>query len=114
MKAILTAALPNLLVRLWRHLSRRRRRQFGMLMGLMLVSAFAEVVSLGAVLPFLGILVAPEHVFNQLYRRGCGAGLGHHLGRSIDIAYHSRVCRGSLDGGSNPHPFIVGQHTARV
>jgi ATP-binding cassette subfamily B protein len=34
-------------------------------MGLMLVSAFAEVVSLGAVLPFLGILVAPEHVFNH-------------------------------------------------
>jgi len=31
----------------------------------MLVSAFAEVVSLGAVLPFLGILVAPEHVFNH-------------------------------------------------
>ncbi len=34
-------------------------------MGLMLVSAFAEVVSLGAVLPFLGILVAPDRVFNH-------------------------------------------------
>ena len=31
----------------------------------MLVSAFAEVVSLGAVLPFLGILVAPDRVFNH-------------------------------------------------
>ena len=31
----------------------------------MLISAFAEVVSLGAVLPFLGILAAPEHVFNH-------------------------------------------------
>jgi len=30
----------------------------------MLVSAFAEVVSLGAVLPFLGILTAPDKVFN--------------------------------------------------
>ena len=60
---ILTAALPNLLVRLWHHLSRRRRLQFGLFMGLMLVSAFAEVVSLGAVLPFLGILVAPDKVF---------------------------------------------------
>ncbi len=36
-----------------------------LLMGLMLVSAFAEVVSLGAVLPFLGILVAPDRVFNH-------------------------------------------------
>jgi ABC-type multidrug transport system fused ATPase/permease subunit len=33
-------------------------------MVLMLLSAFAEVVSLGALLPFLGILTAPEAVFN--------------------------------------------------
>ena len=65
MKAVPTAALPNLLVRLWHCLSRRRQRQFGLLMGLMLVSALTEVVSLGAVLPFLGILVAPKHVFNH-------------------------------------------------
>ncbi len=65
MKAIPTSALPNLLIRLWLHLSRRRQRQFWLLMGLMLVSAFAEVISLGAVLPFLGILVAPERVFSH-------------------------------------------------
>ena len=58
------AALPNLLKRLWLHLTQRRRRQFWLLMGLMLVSAFAEVVSLGAVLLFLGVLVAPENVFS--------------------------------------------------
>jgi len=51
-------------VRLWRHLTQRRRRQFGLLLGLMLVSAVTEVVSLGAVLPFLGILTVPEQVFN--------------------------------------------------
>jgi len=62
---ILTDGLPDLLVRLWRHLSRRRKRQFVLLLGLMLVSAFTEVVSLGAVLPFLGILTAPERVFNH-------------------------------------------------
>ena len=56
--------LLDLLVRLWRHLSRRRQRQFWLLMGLMLVSAFAEVVSLGAVLPFLGILIAPDRVLS--------------------------------------------------
>jgi ABC-type multidrug transport system fused ATPase/permease subunit len=62
---MLTAALPNLLLRLCHHLSRRRLRQFWLLMSLMLISAFAEVVSLGAVLPFLGILVAPEHLFSH-------------------------------------------------
>lgn len=66
MKAkVLTGNLPNLLMRFGHHLSLRRKRQFWLLMGLMLVSAFAEVVSLGAVLPFLGILVAPEHVFSH-------------------------------------------------
>ena len=59
-----TAALSSLLVRLWRHLSRHRQHQFVFIMFLMLLSALAEVVSLGALLPFLGILTAPEAVFN--------------------------------------------------
>lgn len=55
--------LTSLLRRLWGHLSRRRQRQFAVLLGLMLVSAFSEVVSLGAVLPFLAVLTAPDRVF---------------------------------------------------
>ena len=31
----------------------------------MFISAFAEVASLGAVLPFLGVLIAPESVFEH-------------------------------------------------
>ena len=61
---ILSGGLPSLLFRLWHHLGRRRQRQFGLLMVLMLVSALAEVVSLGAVLPFLGILTVPDRVLN--------------------------------------------------
>ncbi|MDA9661129.1 ABC transporter ATP-binding protein/permease [Gammaproteobacteria bacterium] len=57
--------LANLLRRLGSHLSRRRYRQFLVLMGMIFVSAFAEVVSLGAVLPFIGILTAPDLVFNH-------------------------------------------------
>lgn len=53
------------LIRLWRHLSSRRRRQVGLLLILMLVSAFSEVVTLGAVLPFLGVLSAPDRVMSQ-------------------------------------------------
>ena len=55
--------LTGLLMRLWRHLSRRRHRQFLMLLGLMLVSALTEVISLGAMLPFLAVLSAPDRVF---------------------------------------------------
>jgi len=63
--SIPTDTLSNNLVRLWHHLGRLRQRQFLMLLGLMLLSAFAEVISLGAVLPFLSILVTPERVFNH-------------------------------------------------
>jgi ABC-type multidrug transport system fused ATPase/permease subunit len=59
----LTLELPKLLQVLWRHLSRRRRRQFLALLGLMLISTFTEVASLGAVLPFLAVLIEPERVF---------------------------------------------------
>lgn len=55
----------GLLRRLWACLSLRRRRQFKMLLILMVVSAFAEVISLGAVLPFLGVLTAPDRVFSH-------------------------------------------------
>lgn len=59
------ADLASLLRRLFGHLSPRRRRQFALLLVLMLASALAEVVSLGAVLPFLGLLTAPDQAFNH-------------------------------------------------
>lgn len=52
-----------LFVQLWRHVGLKRQRQFLLLFCLMLLSAFAEVVSLGAIVPFIGILTAPEQVF---------------------------------------------------
>ncbi len=60
-----TPGVPALLARLWHHLGPRRRRQFVLLMGLVLLSAFAEVVSIGAVLPFLTVLAAPRRAFEQ-------------------------------------------------
>jgi ATP-binding cassette subfamily B protein len=65
MEPIQSAGLLSLLRRLWGHLSRRRRRQFVGVLGLMLISALAEVVSLGALLPFLGALSSPERVFGH-------------------------------------------------
>ena len=62
---VMPGGIPNLLVCLWHHLSRRRQRQFVLLLGLMLVSALADVLSLGSVLPFLGILTAPARVLNR-------------------------------------------------
>ncbi|MDP1949178.1 MAG: ABC transporter ATP-binding protein [Nitrospirota bacterium] len=58
-------ATPVLLARLWGHLSQRRQYQFWLLTGLMVLSAVAEVMSLGAVVPFIGILTAPDRVLHN-------------------------------------------------
>jgi ABC-type multidrug transport system fused ATPase/permease subunit len=71
-----TSSVAALLGRLWRGLQPRRRRQFVLIMGLMVVSAFAEVASLGAVLPFLGILTAPDKVLGNHWVAGAAHALG--------------------------------------
>jgi ATP-binding cassette subfamily B protein len=60
-----TQPIIQLLSRLWPHISLRRRGQFGLLLGLMTLASFAEILSIGAVLPFLGVLTAPERVFEH-------------------------------------------------
>ena len=52
-------SLPTrtLLLGLWRHLSRRRQLQVWLLLVLMLISGMAEMMSLGAVLPFWLLLL---------------------------------------------------------
>jgi ATP-binding cassette subfamily B protein len=50
--------------RLWAHISPRRRTQFLLLLILTIVCSFAEVLTLGAVIPFISILTQPDIVFN--------------------------------------------------
>lgn len=49
--------------RLWLHISQRRRLQYKALVILVVVASISEIVSIGAILPFLGILTAPQKVF---------------------------------------------------
>jgi ATP-binding cassette subfamily B protein len=55
----------TILRRLWRHFSRRRKVQFALLLVLMVGTAFAEVFSLGAVLPFLAVLTDPQGLYER-------------------------------------------------
>ena len=52
---------------IWLHLSKRRKKQLASLLFLMIIATILEVVSLGAVLPFLSVLTAPEQVFQHEY-----------------------------------------------
>ncbi len=73
---IATAGIFLLLGSLFRHISRQRRYQFVLLLGLTLVSSLAEVASLGAVVPFIGILTQPESIFDAPLMSGVIHGFG--------------------------------------
>ena len=58
-------SMVSLLYQLWLKLSLRRRTQLALVFLLMIIAALAEVVSIGAVLPFLAALTAPERVYEH-------------------------------------------------
>ena len=59
--------LTILLNRLWLHISRRRRWQLLFIFLLILFTSFAEIISVGSILPFLGVLIKPEGLFASPY-----------------------------------------------
>jgi len=55
----------SLTIKLWKHLNSRRQKQFWLLLILIFFASLLEVISVGAVLPFLGVLTAPEQVYQH-------------------------------------------------
>jgi ATP-binding cassette subfamily B protein len=56
-------SMLRILIRLWKHISSRRKGQFILLLFLMIFGSFTEILSVGAIIPFLAVLTAPEQVF---------------------------------------------------
>ena len=61
----LNYSIAQLFGRLWAHMPKRRRWQFGLLLLLMVIASFAEIISIGAVMPFLGVLTVPTSIFEH-------------------------------------------------
>lgn len=57
---------PNSLYELWEHVSNRRKTQYKLLIILIILASLAEIFSISAVFPFLGILTAPDHVYDYV------------------------------------------------
>ena len=55
----------DLLMKVFYHLEMRRRFQLGFVFVVMLISGLAELISLGAVLPFLTVISNPEGLLNS-------------------------------------------------
>ena len=51
--------------KLWKHIANRRKKQVFLLLILMVVASILEIVSIGAVVPFLGALTSPEQVYQH-------------------------------------------------
>ena len=71
--------MSALYVRLWAAISAKRRAQLAALMAITLLASAAEVFSIGAVLPFLGVLTALDKVFAH----ACAQPLIAHLGITL-------------------------------
>ncbi len=60
-----TQSIKLLMIRLWGHISNRRRTQFWLLLVIILLTSVSEIFSIGLVLPFLGVLISPERIFSD-------------------------------------------------
>ena len=67
---------PELFREFLSHLSPRRRKQLGLLLGLMLVGSLAEIVTIGAVVPFISLMARPETAMEYPLLQNIFAGLG--------------------------------------
>lgn len=112
----------QLLIDVQRHLSRRRRIQLILVLVLMLAGAFAEVVTIGAVLPFLALLADPTlanadpFVQSVLINVGLLLGVGELLAAAIIfgcIALLAAVIRLTLTWASFKFVYLVGADLGR-
>ncbi len=72
-----------MLIKLWHHFSRRRQKQFVLVQILILLGSLFDMVSLGAVIPFLSVLVEPELLYQNKYLQP--------LIRSLEISETSQL-----------------------
>ena len=55
----------QLLAGLWNHIRKKRRIQLSILLSIMLISGLTELLTLGAVIPFLSVLTNPESLWSR-------------------------------------------------
>jgi len=56
-----------MIIKLWKLLTKRRRKHFFLLLVIMIIASIMEVVSIGAIVPFLGVLTSPDKIYQHQY-----------------------------------------------
>ncbi len=95
-----TQPISHLLRKLWHHIGPRRRVQFGWLLLLMIFASFAEVLSIGAVLPFLGVLTSPDKVFSHPVAQPLVQALGFTQPAELLMPLTAVFCLAALTAGA--------------
>ena len=57
----------SLLISFWKYLDKHHKRRAWLIFILMIIVSFTEVISIGAILPFLGVLTSPELVYQNAF-----------------------------------------------
>jgi ABC-type multidrug transport system fused ATPase/permease subunit len=103
--------------RIWRQLSPAKRRQFGQVLALMVVAGLFEVVSLGAVIPFLALLADPDRMLDYPAVSGALSRVGLDTNAEVliaatllfaGLALLSGAVRVILNRQSNLYAYMVG------
>lgn len=94
------ASLANLAVRLWRAIGQARQRQFRLLLTMMVLSSLAEVVSVGAVLPFLSALANPQLLLEHAALRPTFERLGVSTPADVILATTLTFCAAVVLAGA--------------
>ena len=58
-------SIPTLTSEVWGCLNKKRKKSLVFVSFLMIIASFSEAFSIGAVLPFLAILTAPDKIFEN-------------------------------------------------
>lgn len=90
----------KLLCRLWSQINTARRKQMGFVLFIMVLASFFEVLSIGAVLPFLGALISPEKVFTYSMVQPIVVNLGLTEPSQILLPLTALFCIGAIVSGA--------------
>ena len=88
--------ISQLLRRLWSQFEPRRRVQLKLLLVPMVIASFAEILSIGAALPFLAVLTSPEKLFEYTATQPFIQALGVTTPAQLLLPLHSGNIRLSL------------------
>ena len=90
----------RLLLRVFRNLSPRRRTQFYLLTALSVMAAFAELASIGAVVPFLALLIDPIAVLKHPAARTLASWVGVTQERQMMFVITAIFCVTAVGAGA--------------